>query len=57
MDSIWIPAVSGHIHISYITNGRVYKSDEKAEEEEEVFERNDNFRLKMNINKKIYMNK
>ena len=35
----------GHIHISYITNGRVYKSDEKAEEEE-VFERNDNFRLK-----------
>ena len=36
----------GHIHISYITNGRVYKSDEKAEEEEEVFESNDNFRLK-----------
>ena len=38
----------GHKQISYITNDRVYKSDEISEEEK-VFERNDQFCLK-NIN-------
>ena len=32
----------GHKQISYISNGRVYKSDEIAEEEK-VFERKDRF--------------
>ena len=42
----------GHKHSSYISNGRVHKSDEIAEEEK-VFERKDRviFKKTININK------
>ena len=38
----------GHKQISYISNGRVHKSDEIAEEEK-VFERKDRVSLKKSI--------
>ena len=37
-----------HNRISYITNGRFYKSDEISEEEK-VFERNDRFGQKTSV--------